>query len=142
MTGVQTCALPIFHFSLSCIGEGNGTPFQCSCLENPGVGGAWWAAVYGVPQGGIRLKRLSSSSSSICDSKIFLVWSPVFATLGLVGFFLLIVLPAIEIIINGPTIPIQHYFWSQVFKLLAPCLEKVYFPLFILIWRSRISADL
>ena len=37
-----------FHFSLSCIGEGNGNPFQCSCLESPRDGGAWWAAVYGV----------------------------------------------------------------------------------------------
>ena len=37
-----------FHFSLSCIGEGNGSPLQCSCLENPRDGGAWWAAVYGV----------------------------------------------------------------------------------------------
>ena len=40
-----------FHFSLSCIGEGNGNPLQCSCLENPREGGAWWAAVYGVAQG-------------------------------------------------------------------------------------------
>ena len=39
-----------FRFSLSCIGEGNGNPLQCSCLENPGDGGAWWAAVYGVTQ--------------------------------------------------------------------------------------------
>ena len=39
-----------FHFSLSCIGEGNGNPLQCSCLENPRDGGAWWAAVYGVLQ--------------------------------------------------------------------------------------------
>ena len=53
-----------FHFSLSCIGEGNGNPLQCSCLENPGDGGAWWAAVYGVAQSRTRLKRLSSSSSS------------------------------------------------------------------------------
>ena len=45
-----------FHFSLSCIGEGNGNPLQCSCLENPRDGGAWWAAVYGVPQGQTRLK--------------------------------------------------------------------------------------
>ena len=49
-----------FHFSLSCIGEGNGTPLQCSCLENPRDGGAWWAAVYGVAQSRTRLKRLSS----------------------------------------------------------------------------------
>ena len=52
-----------FHFSLSCIGEGNGIPLQCSCLENPRDGGAWWAAVYGVAQSWTRLKRLSSSSS-------------------------------------------------------------------------------
>ena len=52
-----------FHFSLSCIGEGNDNPLQCSCLENPRDGGAWWAAVYGVAQSRTRLKRLSSSSS-------------------------------------------------------------------------------
>ena len=51
-----------FHFSLSCIGEGNGNPLHCSCLENPRDGGAWWAAVYGVAQSWPRLKRLSSSS--------------------------------------------------------------------------------
>ena len=54
-----------FHFSLSCIGERNGNPLQCSCLENPKDGGAWWAAVYGVAQSRTRLKRLSSSSSSL-----------------------------------------------------------------------------
>ena len=52
-----------FHFSLSCIVERNGNPLQCSCLENPRDGGAWWAAVYGVAQSPTRLKRLSSSSS-------------------------------------------------------------------------------
>ena len=52
-----------FHFSLSCIGEGNGSPFWYSCLENPRDGGAWWAAIYGVAQSWTRLKRLSSSSS-------------------------------------------------------------------------------
>ena len=46
----------LFHFPLSCIGEGNGNPLQCSCLENPRDGGAWWAAVYGVAQGQTRLK--------------------------------------------------------------------------------------
>ena len=45
-------------------GEGNGNPLQCSCLENPGDKGAWWAAIYGVAQSRTRLKRLSSSSSS------------------------------------------------------------------------------
>ena len=52
-----------FHFSLSCFGERNGNPLQCSCLENPRDGGAWWAAIYGVPQSQTRLKWLSSSSS-------------------------------------------------------------------------------
>ena len=53
-----------FHFSLSCIGEDNGNPLQCSCLETPRDGGTWWAAVYGVAQGQTQLKQLSSSSSS------------------------------------------------------------------------------
>ena len=52
-----------FHFSLSCIGEGNGNPLQCSFLENPKDRGAWEAAVYGVAQSRTQLKRLSSSSS-------------------------------------------------------------------------------
>ena len=52
-----------FHFSLSCIGEGNGNPLQCSCLENPRDGGASGAAIYGVPQNRTWLKWLSSSSS-------------------------------------------------------------------------------
>ena len=52
-----------FHVSLSCIGEGNGNPLRCSCLENLRDGGAWWAAVYGVTQSRTRLKRLSSSSN-------------------------------------------------------------------------------
>ena len=51
-----------FHFLLSCMGEGNGNPLQCSCLENPRDGGASWAAVYGVAQSRTRLRRLSSSS--------------------------------------------------------------------------------
>ena len=54
-----------FIFSLSCIGEGNGNPLQCSCLENPRDGGAWWAAIYGVAQSQTRLKRLNSSSISL-----------------------------------------------------------------------------
>ena len=50
-------------FSRNSIGEGNGNPLQCSCLENPRDGGTWWAADYGVAQSRTRLKRLSSSSS-------------------------------------------------------------------------------
>ena len=51
-----------FHFSLLCIGEGNGNPLQCSCLENPRDRGVWWAADYGVAQSWTQLKWLSSSS--------------------------------------------------------------------------------
>ena len=62
-----------FHFSLSCIGEGNGNPLQCSCLENPRDGGAWGASIYGVAQSRTRLKRLSSSSSAMINIT-YLVW--------------------------------------------------------------------
>ena len=73
-----------FDFSLSCIGEGNGNPLQCSCLEDPKHGGAWWAAVYVVTQSRTRLKWLSSSNSSMDTSVIndqgvdisFLIWVP------------------------------------------------------------------
>ena len=64
-----------FHVSLSWIGEGNGNPLQCSCLENPRDGGAWWAAVYGVPQSRTRLTRLSSSSSSSSVHKAEIIGS-------------------------------------------------------------------
>ena len=61
--GLDTTERLHFHFPLSCIGEGNGNPLQCSYLENPRDGGAWWAAIYGVTQNRTRLKRFSSSSS-------------------------------------------------------------------------------
>ena len=61
-----------FHFSLSFIGEGNGNPLQCSCLENPRDGGAWWAAVCGVAQSWTRLKWLSSSNISWGNLKLTL----------------------------------------------------------------------
>ena len=60
-----------FHISLSYTGEGNGNPLQCSCLENPRDGGAWWAAIYGVAKSRTRLKRLSSSSSASSRSAPF-----------------------------------------------------------------------
>ena len=102
-----------FHFSLSCIGEGNGNPLQCSCLENPRDRGAWWAAVYGVAQSRTRLKRLSSSSSNdfsevvqscpaLCD--------PVDCSLpgsSVHGIFQAIVLEWIAININTPSLVAQ-----------------------------------
>ena len=60
-----------FHFWLSCIGEENGNPLQCSCLENPRDGGTWWAAVCGVAQSQTRLKWLSSSSILLYGWVIF-----------------------------------------------------------------------
>ena len=74
-----------FHFSLSCIGEGNGYPLQCSCLENPRDRGAWWAAVSGVTQSRTRLKRLSSSSNEIYDYTFFF-----FSVLSIVQWMLLL----------------------------------------------------
>ena len=68
-----------FHFPLSCIGEGNGNPLQCSCLENPRDGGAWWAAVYGVSQSQTRLKRLSSiGDSRYMNSRLMLHYNIIY----------------------------------------------------------------
>ena len=65
-----------FHFSLSCIGEGNGNPLQCSCLENPRDGGAWWAAVSGVAQSRTQLIYMAESGLSVIseDSLVFSVF--------------------------------------------------------------------
>ena len=62
---VQSCHFFCTNLWVSCIGEGNGNPLQCSCLENPRDRGAWWAAIYGVAQSQTLLKWLSSSSSSM-----------------------------------------------------------------------------
>ena len=68
--GLDTTERLHSHFSLSCIGEGSLNPPQCSCLENPRDGGAWWAAIYGVAQSRTQLTQLSSSSSSSrCSSQ-------------------------------------------------------------------------
>ena len=78
-----------FHFFLSCIGEGNGNPLQCSCLENPRDRGAWWAAVYGVAQSRTQLKQLSSSSgipkNGMCRSTL--------SSQGTVILFFIVVAP-------------------------------------------------
>ena len=60
-----------FHFSLSCIGEGNGNPLQCYCLENPRDSGAWWAAVYGVAQSQTRLSNLAAAAAADCEYSVF-----------------------------------------------------------------------
>ena len=77
-TESDTTKRPHFHFSLSCIGEGNGNPLQCSCLENPRDEGAWWAAVSGVAQSWTWLKQLSSSSSSSLSFKYLIHFEFIF----------------------------------------------------------------
>ena len=81
-----------FHFSLLCIREGNGNPLQCSCLENPRDRGAWWASIYGIAQSWTRLKRLSSSSSSIGRKilqNLYSPWNPPGQNTGVGSLFLL-----------------------------------------------------
>ena len=87
--GNRKCVCVVhLHFSLSCIGEGNGNPLRCSCLENPRDGGAWWAAVYGVAQSWTRLKRLSSSSSSsLCVPLLATPWTVACQAPLSIGFF-------------------------------------------------------
>ena len=75
-----------FHFSLSRTGEGNGNPLQCSCLENPRDGGAWWAAIYGVTQSRTRLKRLSSSSSSSMNFLKYVFSQRMELSVGLINY--------------------------------------------------------
>ena len=76
-----------FHFSLSCIGEGHGNPLQCSCLENPRDGGAWWAAFYGVSLSRTWLKRLRLSNEPIYFIKKFLKCIFFFEGAGLRGLW-------------------------------------------------------
>ena len=89
-----------FHFSLSWIGGGNGNPLQCSSLENPRGGRAWWAAVYGITQSRTRLKRLSSSSSPT-----ILMWLRLFfgcrisLLVGSSGFFSVVVQQLVVILV-------------------------------------------
>ena len=79
-----------FHFSLSCIGEGNGNPLQCSCLENSRDGGAWWAAIYGVAQSRTRLKRLSSSSSIYIPELAIVFWGLSICDEFHIGFIIIV----------------------------------------------------
>ena len=103
-----------FHFSLSCIGEGNGNPVQYSCLENPRDGGAWWAAVYGVAWSRTRLKQLSSSSRDIVCCKKFFLIPFVFVSDVLFGWFPLFYLPYYLCIL------IRYIFMSECLEMTIP----------------------
>ena len=90
-----------FHFSLSCIGEGNGNPLQCSCLENPRDRGAWWAAVSGVIQSWTRLKRLSRVTSVVIPAGS--VWRSGCNLFGGMGFLRTSSLSWCESVSSGET---------------------------------------
>ena len=102
-----------FHFSLSRIGEGNGNPLQCFCLENPRDGGAWWAVVHGITQSRTQLKWLSSSSSSITDftwiCTLFYILQNAFT------FFSLFVLTYLNKAASNE-FPFGNVFWDFSFK--------------------------
>ena len=112
-----------FHFPLSCTGEGNGNPLQCSCLENPRNGGAWWAAIYGVAQSRTRLKQLSSSSSREGKKSLvcFLLplkreknvwhWQPISSIWRPLAF-----LPVTLSILSPPTLKTQSFLFSFTWK--------------------------
>ena len=96
------------------LGEGNGNPLQCSCLENPRDGGAWWAVIYGVAQSPIRLKRLSSSSSmfteSVMPSSHLILCCPL--------LLLPSIFPSIRVFSNEPAVHIRWpKYWSFSFNI-------------------------
>ena len=96
-----------FHFSLSWIGEGNGNPFQCTCLENPRDGGAWWAVVNGVAQSRTLLKRLSSSSSSPPAPRpqtSWQCWLPLISPVANQKYVYELIMPSLNITIKFITI--------------------------------------
>ena len=130
-----------FHFSLSCIGERNGNPLQCSCLENPRDEGTCWAAVYGVAESRTRLKRLSSSSSrsnwarrhaSVYDLQvnlwIYINWEYVHCQVSMVKNTTILVFQPSSILGDAPTPVGTPYFckYSVTFVIVwAPTLLQV-----------------
>ena len=104
-----------FHFSLSCIGEGNGNPLQCSCLENHRHKEAWWAAVYGVAQSWTLLKRLSSSSSNMSIESVMPSNHLILCCLLLL---LLLIFPSIRVFSNESALCVRWpNYWSFSFSI-------------------------
>ena len=102
--------------SLSCIGEGNGNPLQCSCLENPRDGGAWWAAVYGVAQSWTWLKWLSSSSNRWNNSPCSSGSNNNRAGLGSKGRFLFLFFSLLYKLSYGLSIKTSNKIFCQISK--------------------------
>ena len=103
-----------FHFSLSCIGEGNGNPFQYSCLENPRDRGAWWAAVYGVAQSQTLLKWLCSSLAGSYNSSGFFLRNIYIACHSEHQFTIMIIF--IYQLISCLCIRKSSFFWTECWK--------------------------
>ena len=117
-----------FHFSLSCIGEGNGKPLQRSWLENPRDGGAWWAAVYGIAQSETLLKRLSSSSSSCPRDSLESSPAPWFKIINSLVLSLL----------YGPTLtPICDYWKIHSFDYMDLCCQWCLCTTFVIAFHPR-----
>ena len=123
-----------FHFSLSCIGEGDGNPLQCSCLEDPRDRGAQWSAVYGVAQSRTQLKRLSSNSSSN-PSLAFREDFPLYHCSGFLGFLIAWWLPRR---LNGKESAWQcrrHETWIQSLGQKYPLEEEMATHPSVLAWK-------
>ena len=123
-----------FHFSFSCIGEGNGNPLQCSCLENPRDGGAWWAPIYGVTQSRTWLKWLSSSSSKHTKTNLLAAISEGFKGVSWYGWkpdwdnvYNSLVLKHITYILFSCLSLLDFFLFRQVEdpKLIQPCMVLV-----------------
>ena len=132
-----------FHFSLSCIGEGNGNPFQCSCLENPRDGGAWWAAVCGVTQSWTRLSDLASAAAALLFifvtrnyMKVYWVVQKVHLGTSLMIQWLRICLPRQGVQVwslvredftcHGATKPMCHNYWAHAPELVSSNYSSVH----------------
>ena len=117
-----------FHFSLSCIGEGNGNSLQCSCLENPRDGGAWWAAISGVAESRTGLKWLSSSSSLGFKTSSLAFVFPVLGTRGSFWSFAVAITSLFAFWqLSSVVIPVVNFLWTASrapVSWLDPDLEK------------------
>ena len=142
-----------FHFSLSCIEEGNGNPLQCSSLKNPRDGGAWWAAVSGVAQSWTPLKRLSSSSdssrslrlfflydSSVYSYKLFLTSSASFRSSPFLFFIVPIFvwnIPLVSLIFVKRSLVFPIVLFSSIS--LHCSLRKAFLSLLAILWNSAVE---
>ena len=115
--------------SLSCIGEGSGNPLQCSCLENPRNGGAWWAAIYGVAQSLTRLMRLSRSSSNsriiLAVGLSYMAFIMLRYVLSVPAFWRVFIINGCWILSKAFSASIEIIIWFLFFNLLMWCITLI-----------------